>query len=80
LSLHENIDDRVLAYRRGEDILVIYHFSNKKRANYIIENMTSQSNTCWIDILTNQSFTVNGRNYLILTLQLYDGRILFRTK
>ncbi len=27
---YENIDDRVLGYRRGEDILVLCHFSSEK--------------------------------------------------
>jgi glycosidase len=76
---YENIDDRVLVYRRGEDILVLCHFSNKKRANYVIQDVSTQPNTSWIDILTNEYFTVNGRNTLILTLNSYDGRVLFRT-
>ena len=76
---YENTDDRVLGYRRDEDIIVVCHFSNRKRPNYIIDNMTSEPNTSWIDILTNQCFTVNDHNKLVLTLNSYDGRVLFRT-
>ncbi len=76
---YENIDDRVLVYRRGQDIIVICYFSSQKRTNYIIEGIPTEPNTSWIDILTNEYFTINDHNTLILTLNSYDGRVLFRT-
>jgi hypothetical protein len=76
---YENIDDRILVYRRGVDIIVLCHFSSQKRTNYVIEDVPTEPNTSWIDILTNQYFIVNDRNTLILTLNSYDARVLFRT-
>ncbi|CAF0747120.1 unnamed protein product [Adineta steineri] len=76
---YENTDDHVLVYRRGVNIIILCYFSNEKRLNYTIENISTKPNTIWIDILTNEYFIVNDRNTLVLTLNSYDGRILLQT-
>ncbi|UJR09363.1 hypothetical protein I4U23_013607 [Adineta vaga] len=73
--IYENVEQRLLAYKRSSDIVIVTNFSDQiKNGIEITENHT---NGRWIDWLTNETYTVKNCTFK-LNLQPFDGKVLLK--
>ncbi|CAF1498935.1 unnamed protein product, partial [Adineta steineri] len=72
----EDENNRILAYSRGLNLIIITNFDQKPKLKYIISNLPQQGK--WIDYLTNEQVDVDQVNNLTLTLLPFQSRLFIK--
>ncbi|CAF4151834.1 unnamed protein product [Adineta steineri] len=72
----EDENNRILAYSRGLNLIIITNFDQKPKVKYIISNLPQQGK--WIDYLTNEQVDVDQVNNLTLTLLPFQSRLFIK--
>ncbi|CAF2882655.1 unnamed protein product [Rotaria sp. Silwood2] len=74
---YDHFDNRVLAYARSQELVVVVHFINDEKQGYELQNFPE--NGKWIDWLTNEEYQVDN-NTLKVDLRPFDARVLILQK
>ncbi|CAF2852029.1 unnamed protein product [Rotaria sp. Silwood2] len=74
---YEHFDNRVLAYARSQELVVVVHFIKDEKQGYELQNFPE--NGKWIDWLTNEEYQVEN-NTLKVDLRPFDARVLILEK
>ncbi|CAF4979256.1 unnamed protein product [Rotaria sp. Silwood1] len=73
---YEDNQNRIIAYSRGKNLVVIVSFNQMAQIKYIIGNFPQ--NGIWIDYITNEQVSVDDVNNLTLDLLPFDSRLYIK--
>ncbi|CAF4427476.1 unnamed protein product, partial [Rotaria sp. Silwood2] len=73
---HEDDQNKILAYSRGMNLVVITHLYKIAKTKYIIGNFPQ--NGIWIDYITNEKVYVDDVNNLTLDLLQFESRLFIK--
>ncbi|CAF1228807.1 unnamed protein product [Didymodactylos carnosus] len=73
--IHEDVNQKILAYVRQEDVLVIVNFTDKNVRDYQVANVPF--NGTWREILEEKEYLVEN-NQLMTDLDSYSGLVLIK--
>ncbi|CAF3692334.1 unnamed protein product [Rotaria sp. Silwood1] len=73
---YEDNQNRIIAYSRGKNLVVVASFNKMAKTKYIIGNFPQ--NGMWIDYITNEQVFVDAVNNLTLDLLPFDSRLYIK--
>ncbi|CAF4790635.1 unnamed protein product [Rotaria sp. Silwood1] len=73
---YEDNQNRIIAYSRGKNLVVVASFNKMAKTKYIIGNIPQ--NGMWIDYITNEQVFVDAVNNLTLDLLPFDSRLYIK--
>lgn len=73
---YENENQRVLAFSRGKELVVIVNFHSQAKAKFLVGPLPD--NGIWIDYFTGEEMPVDENQNLTLNIFPFDSRLLIK--